>query len=103
MITARQGFNPLNEKRRKLLERFNDRTHPWVVPLTRRQLEIIDLVARGYTAEEIGSILFLSHRTVKNTLWDIYKQLDVPNGPAAVAVAVMHGWVDPLSDMKERQ
>lgn len=42
------------------------------VPVSPRQLEIATLVAEGLTDREIGERLAISHRTVSNTLANIY-------------------------------
>jgi pimeloyl-ACP methyl ester carboxylesterase/DNA-binding CsgD family transcriptional regulator len=54
--------------------------------LTRRQLEILGLVARGLTNQEIASTLGLSVRTVERHLSDVYVKLDL-SGKAARAGA----------------
>ena len=40
--------------------------------LTRRQLDIARLVARGYSTPQIARALCLTEQTIKNYLWDIY-------------------------------
>jgi DNA-binding NarL/FixJ family response regulator len=43
--------------------------------LTTRQLELVQLVARGLTSRQIGELLHLSPRTVDNHLARIYDRL----------------------------
>ena len=45
--------------------------------LTRRELQIADLVAEGLTNAEIGIQLWISRNTVKQTLKNIFRKLDV--------------------------
>jgi DNA-binding NarL/FixJ family response regulator len=47
--------------------------------LTRRELEVADLVAQGLTNREIASRLFLSERTAQNHVQHILDKLDLPN------------------------
>ncbi len=51
--------------------------------LSDRQLEVLRLVAQGYSYEEIGSRLFISANTVKFHLRSIYLRLGVRNRVAA--------------------
>ena len=50
-----------------------------VVALTRRELEVADLVAQGLTNREIASRLFVSERTAQNHVQHILDKLDLPN------------------------
>jgi DNA-binding NarL/FixJ family response regulator len=45
--------------------------------LTRREEEILELVAEGYTNKEIAARLFLQHQTVKNHVRSIFNKLEV--------------------------
>jgi LuxR family transcriptional regulator of csgAB operon len=47
--------------------------------LTKRQAEILALVAVGYSNEEIASRLYISAHTVKTHLYTIFKKINVPN------------------------
>jgi LuxR family transcriptional regulator of csgAB operon len=47
--------------------------------LTKRQAEILALVAVGYSNEEIASRLYISAHTVKTHLYTIFKKIKVPN------------------------
>ena len=53
------------------------KTHPYQKLLTKRELQIADLVARGLTNTEIGKELWISHNTVKQSLKKIFRKLDV--------------------------
>jgi two-component system response regulator DegU len=50
-----------------------------VKDLTRRELEILKLVAEGLTNEEIGRRIFISEKTVKTHLTNIFDKLKVNN------------------------
>lgn len=47
--------------------------------LTKRELEILHLVAEGLTNEEIGKKIFISEKTVKTHLTNIFDKLKVKN------------------------
>jgi DNA-binding NarL/FixJ family response regulator len=50
-----------------------------VESLTRREMEILRLVAEGMTNEEIGKKIFISEKTVKTHLTNIFDKLKVNN------------------------
>jgi predicted ATPase/DNA-binding CsgD family transcriptional regulator len=61
--------------------------------LTRRELEVLRLVAEGQTDREVADALVLSPRTVNRHLSNIFTKLDVPGRAAAVAYAIRQGLV----------
>ena len=61
--------------------------------LTDRQLEILVHVARGRTNREIGSVLGISERTVRNHMRTINKKLSTGDRTRAVVVAIESGWI----------
>ena len=52
---------------------------PLLKELTTREIEIITLVAQGYSNTEIGKKLFISHRTVDTHRTNIMRKLDLHN------------------------
>ena len=60
------------------------RAHPRTVPLTRRQLAVLNLVRDGYTNDQIGRRLNLSEGTVRTHLNHVYERLGVASRTAAV-------------------
>jgi DNA-binding NarL/FixJ family response regulator len=60
-------------------------------PLTRREEEILQLIADGYSTSEVASRLFISGKTVKNHLASIYAKLDARDRTQAVLSAVRIG------------
>lgn len=52
--------------------------------LSRRETEVMDLIAGGYTNQEIANILFISVYTVNDHTKKIYKKLDVHSRLEAV-------------------
>ncbi len=70
------GMPPIKARAEKLLDRIDSAA---AVVLTRRELEVADLVAQGLTNREIASRLFLSERTAQNHVQHILDKLDLPN------------------------
>ena len=57
------------------------------VGLTRREIQVLRLVAQGLSDAEIGEALFISPRTASGHLQSIYNKLDVNSRTAATAFA----------------
>jgi len=64
---------------------------PAAGPLSRRELEVLQLVATGNTNREAAARLFITEATVKTHLLNIYAKLDVGDRAAAVAEAYNRG------------
>ncbi|MBV9232370.1 MAG: AAA family ATPase [Chloroflexi bacterium] len=61
--------------------------------LTKRELEVLRLVAEGHTDREVADTLIISPRTVNRHLGNIFVKLDMPGRAAAVAYAIRQGLV----------
>jgi ATP/maltotriose-dependent transcriptional regulator MalT len=59
--------------------------------LTAREIEVLALVAKGISNQEIGERLFISSFTVKRHLANILTKLDLPTRAAAAAHAIREG------------
>lgn len=68
-------------------------TEPGAPGLTKREVEVLQLVADGYATTEIGEKLFISAKTVKNHLASIYDKLGARDRTQAVLSAVRSGIV----------
>jgi DNA-binding NarL/FixJ family response regulator len=66
-----------------------------VEPLTQRELEVLQLIARGTTNREAGRRLFISEASVKAHLLHVYAKLGVNDRAAAVAAAYERGLLTP--------
>jgi DNA-binding NarL/FixJ family response regulator len=64
---------------------------PRVPGLSRRESEVLGLVAQGLSNGEIAERLFLSDHTVKRHVANILTKLDLPSRAAAAAHAARHG------------
>jgi DNA-binding NarL/FixJ family response regulator len=58
---------------------------------TDREREIVRLICRQHTAQEIGEMLFLSKRTVEGYRTRILEKMDVKNTAGVVIFALKHG------------
>jgi DNA-binding NarL/FixJ family response regulator len=63
--------------------------------LSERELEVLALVAQGYTNRCAAARLFISEATVKTHLLHMYTRLDVSDRAAAVATAFERGLLGP--------
>lgn len=63
-------------------------------PLSERELEIVELVAKGSSNREIARELFISVNTVKTHLANIFVKLDVQSRTELAMRAVEEGWVN---------
>lgn len=63
------------------------------IRMTDRQLEILVNVARGRTNREIGAVLGISERTVRNHMRAILRKLTSTDRTQAVVMAIERGWI----------
>ncbi|MET0666453.1 MAG: response regulator transcription factor, partial [Acidimicrobiales bacterium] len=61
--------------------------------VTRREEEVLQLIANGCSTPEVAEQLYISHKTVKNHLASIYQKLDARDRTQAVLQAVRMGIV----------
>lgn len=61
--------------------------------LTEREIEILKLIAAGFSNKEIGDQLFISHRTVDTHRTNLMKKLDVSNIAGLISYAIRNGIV----------
>ncbi len=59
--------------------------------LTKREVEILQLVAEGYSNSQLAKMLWVTEQTVKFHLSNIYRKLDVANRTEASRWAQLHG------------
>ncbi|CAN5472062.1 N/A [soil metagenome] len=85
----RQLLDQVNRLNRDLLEprglSFNG--------LTRRERQVLELIAAGLSTREVAAQLSYSERTIKNVLQELTIRLQVRNRTQAVACAVRNGWI----------
>src|SRR5581483_214345 len=71
--------------------------------LTRRELEILRLVAEGRPNREVAKILWVTDQTIKFHLANTYKKLGVRNRVEASHWAITRGLVSPLRALESNQ
>ena len=79
-----ENFKPLSQA--KTLD-----DHVLIEPLSARENEVLELIARGYTNQEIAAELYLSLYTIKSHARNIFSKLGVKNRTEAVARARLLG------------
>lgn len=91
-----------------LTEQFDRLTPPGgpdesrFVPLSPREMEILQHAARGSSNKEIAYTLRISQQTVKNHISSILRKLHVKDRTEAAVYALRHGWIR-LEDTKPEQ
>ncbi len=74
------------------------RRAPGPAGLTSREVEVLALVARGASTEEVARRLSISTKTVRNHVEHIYAKAQVSNRTGAALFAVEHGLVNSTED-----
>ncbi len=69
------------------------------VPLSSREMEILEYITKGHSNKEIANELDISRQTVKNHMTAILRKLAVNDRTQAAVYALRHGWVR-LEDTK---
>jgi DNA-binding NarL/FixJ family response regulator len=58
-----------------------------LVSLTRRETEVLSLIAKGLSNKQVGRVLFISRNTVRAHLYSIYSKFGVGSRTAAARIA----------------
>lgn len=61
--------------------------------VTRRERQVLALLAEGHSTREVAQRLAYSERTIKNVLQEFNTRLQLRNRTHAVAYAVRRGWI----------
>jgi two-component system response regulator DegU len=85
-IGANSGAAASRETVTKLIPKGNN-------PLTRREAEVLRLMAEGKSNKSIGESLFISEKTVKNHVSSILQKMEVDDRTQAVINSIKYGWV----------
>jgi DNA-binding NarL/FixJ family response regulator len=72
------------------------------VPLSAREMEILQYVVRGSSNKGIAHALQISQQTVKNHISSILRKLDAKDRTEAAVYALRHGWIR-LADTKPEE
>ena len=63
------------------------------IPLSGREMEILQQISRGLSNKEIARALGISRQTVKNHMTSILRKLSVNDRTQAALYALRHGWI----------
>lgn len=100
-----EGGSPMSASiARHLLTRFRRQEEATALPapttsmpdspkLTAREIEVLQLIAKGYNSSEISALLMVTYHTVTSHIRNIYRKLAVHSRSEAVFEAVQRGLV----------
>lgn len=100
-----KGEHPINESltaRPKLaehvLQQFQElssrsEAEAFISPLTPREIEILEFIAKGYLNKQIAAELGISEQTIKNHVTSILRKLNANARTEAVVVAIKQGLI----------
>jgi DNA-binding NarL/FixJ family response regulator len=83
----------------QLLRQFRDistsdrEVEPLYIPLSQREIEVLEQIAQGNSNKEIARALKISDQTVKNHITSILRKLAVNDRTQAVVYAIRQGWI----------
>jgi DNA-binding CsgD family transcriptional regulator len=63
--------------------------------ITDRELEVVKLLAVGYSNKEIAEILYLSVRTVKNHVGNVFRKVDIETRVELIGWLIQNNHIDP--------
>ena len=89
----RVGRRPRHRRHR--VRELEDGRRVVASPLSARQVEIIDCVAKGMTNDQVARLLGVSASTVKNHLYTACRRLGAASRSQAVAEAIRLGLIAP--------
>lgn len=75
----------------KLLASKKEAENNVLLKLSERELEVLYYISKGNTNKEIGEILFLSEKTVRNYSTSIFRKLDINDRLSASILALKNG------------
>jgi DNA-binding NarL/FixJ family response regulator len=98
LIPSSPLYHPNPIRARDIDMTMDDNAIPASLPISSREREILELIAKGKSNKEIGKLLEISDQTVKNHITSILKKLHVNDRTAAVVYAIRERWIK-LDDM----
>jgi DNA-binding NarL/FixJ family response regulator len=85
--------------RKVMTQMFDQHKSSAIQPLTDREMEVLQLAAKGYTNKAIAVQLDISDRTVQGHLAHIFDKLQADSRTEAVMRAVSLGWISQSAGM----
>ena len=74
------------------VQTIEKRESPETFNLTKREIEILEKIANGLTYQQTGDALFISPKTVRKHIENIYEKLQVHSKMEAVKIARQNQW-----------
>lgn len=62
--------------------------------LTRREVEVLQLMSEGHSNRSLGEVMGVSEKTIKNHVSAILRKMGLHDRTQAVVTAIKHGWVE---------
>jgi len=78
---------------RDLAEEVDHEAEPLFIPLSSREVQVLDYIAKGNSNKEIARAMSISDQTVKNHITSIMRKLAVNDRTQAVVYAMRQGWI----------
>jgi DNA-binding NarL/FixJ family response regulator len=78
---------------RDLAEEVDHEAEPLYIPLSSREVQVLDYIAKGNSNKEIARAMSISDQTVKNHITSIMRKLAVNDRTQAVVYAMRQGWI----------
>ena len=97
ILEVARGNTFFSESAQKVISEMNQRVDLKLGPseLSKRELEILELVAKGFTTKEITVKLFVSEATVKTHRYNMMRKLDIHDVAGLTRYALDHGLLLP--------
>ncbi|MDX1663799.1 MAG: response regulator transcription factor [Candidatus Promineifilaceae bacterium] len=83
----------IQQKVGRIVDSVTENVEDYLVPLSPREMEILEHVTYGMSNKEIAYKLGISHQTVKNHMTSILRKLNVDDRTQAAVYALSRGWV----------
>jgi DNA-binding NarL/FixJ family response regulator len=83
----------------RVLKEFQDLSstgimvEPLIAPITPREMEVLNYVARGYGNKQIAYTLNICEQTIKHHITSILRKIDANDRTHAVVLAIRNGWL----------
>jgi DNA-binding NarL/FixJ family response regulator len=81
--------------RRLIKEVANEKPPQLEVQLSRRELDVLNLLVQGKSNRDMAEIMFISEKTIKNHLTNIFRKMNVRDRTQAVLFALKNKLVEP--------
>jgi DNA-binding NarL/FixJ family response regulator len=101
LTTVAAGGTYVDPRLRSAL--LSGRSTQRVPSLSKRERQIIELLAQGLTGEQVAEQLVLSSETVKTHIRNAMGKLEASTRVHAIAIALREGFISPPAEAGERQ